>query len=116
VRNVVTTLSKEIEEMAAPKARKQELVRALMLNVSALSSNLQGLYAQGMASEEGVDADLIGTITDVVDETAELLQHLTTGASSASKPADRAQFIETVNNGIGDMSNYVATQIANRKN
>ena len=38
---VVEAVGREIETMNAPKTRKQELVRALMLNVSALSSNLQ---------------------------------------------------------------------------
>lgn len=46
IKAVVEAVGREIENMAAPKARKQELVRALMLNVSALSSNLQGLVQQ----------------------------------------------------------------------
>jgi hypothetical protein len=41
IRDVVTNVSKEIEMMSAPKAAKKEIAKALMMNVSALSSNLQ---------------------------------------------------------------------------
>jgi len=118
IKEVLTQVSHEIETMDAPKAKKLELVRSLTINVGSLSGNLTGLYKRGLSAPGGIDADLVGDLTDVVDETAlmvsELQQSLMERKASnvSSSSAVGQDFVAAVSNGLEDISNRVANHMA----
>lgn len=119
IKEVLTQVSHEIETMDAPKAKKLDLVRSLTINVGSLSGNLTGLYKRGLSAPGGIDADLVGDLTDVVDETTDMLKELqaslternasATGQSSAAGQ----EFVAAVSSGLEDISNRVANHMSN---